>query len=438
LLYIIVSLLIIFFIKKCAVKYPYPVNMDYQYTFDNARIYEIEIVDNQIVIPNEILKNDIVFIEISLKSKLLGRYFTPKIELVTIDEKIVHFFEKGLNGIRYLNITDFTGYKLNLRVKFLKLANKRIKIIVYNRYEKSDGNIMILAPHPDDAEISSYGFYSHFSKNTSIVTISMGEGSYNNYNNIYSQTIDSRVRKGSIRFWESLCIPKLGGVELDKCINLGYYGGLKRVYQNNFLYNEKLNDIRGNNISSMMKFLSREFSWENLISDLVKLIEINKPDIIVTPYPKIDSDIDHKLASLAIFEAIRRSHYTDCRLFLYTNHFTLNELYPYGQRYTSVTLPPLFEELYFDYIFSFSLSLDKQKEKLFIFDSMIDVRNSIQKRFFRESLKWFFHTFNRDYLCGDDYTYFRRAIRRDELFFVVEGKNIFDDGILNKIMGDIL
>ena len=189
------------------------------------------------------------------------------------------------------------------------------------------------------------------------------------------------------------------------------------------------------NVSSLSSGLSGKSDWNSLVVNIEYLLKIIEPDIIVAPYPALDRHSDHKLSSIALFDAIKKSGVRKGHLYLYTNHFTLNEYYPYGKIGGVVSLPPNFgKAVYFDGIYSHTLSIDKQKDKILALEAMNDLRLDTEWRSSKGAVKNALHNIKRD-IMGQDNSYYRRAIRSNELFFVIKVSNLYNQIILNRIIG---
>ena len=110
-----------------------------------------------------------------VKSKLAGHFFQPYVEIVgEKSEKI--YFEHGLNGKRYLDLSGFTR-QTNIRFRFhhCKLLKTEAILHRFHNPDLTNKKILVLASHPDDAEIAAYGVYSS-TKESYIITVTVGEG----------------------------------------------------------------------------------------------------------------------------------------------------------------------------------------------------------------------------------------------------------------------
>ncbi|MGD9209664.1 MAG: PIG-L family deacetylase [Desulfobacteraceae bacterium] len=433
--------------KRCSI-YAYDVAKDYKYDFfnTNAIISELYIKNGKILLPKLNHNRQSSFIKINAKTTFWGNYFEPSITLISKKKSYTQYFEKGVNGIRYLNISPLTslkGTKIQLETKYMAVDNQTATLFLFTNKEIKKAKIMIIAPHPDDAEIAAYGLYSS-NKKSYIITITAGDAGSNKYDEIYQDKVKQYLKKGKLRTWNSITVPLLGGIPPEQCINLGFFDAtLKKMYKNQsstiggiYTKASDISTFRKQNISSISSGLSGKSNWKSLVENIKYLLRIIDPDIIITPYPALDKHKDHKLSSLALFEAIKKINLKKGDLYLYTNHHTLNEHYPYGKMGGLISLPPNFKEtIYFDEIYSHTLSIDNMKDKLLALEAMNDLRLDTEWRSFAGAVKLANANFKKT-IMDKEKSYYRRAIRSNELFFVVAISNIYNKNILNSIVGE--
>jgi hypothetical protein len=214
-------------------------------------------------------------------------------------------------------------------------------------------------------------------------------------------------------------------VHPNNLINFGFFDSkLYAMFQNKaseisgkYIDSKDINIFRQYNISPLAKNLSGKSNWISLVNNLRYILDTIKPDIIITAHPSLDGHKDHQYASIALFEALKNSSITQGQLFLYTNHAINSEYYPYGRVDEAITLPPVYNNfIYFNSIYSHMLS--NQREKVFILETMSDLRFTEKGSVFESTCK------NIPHIICKDYSYMRRASRLNELFFVVNIKNI--------------
>ena len=380
---------------------------------------------------NKIDGNTSKFLKIDINTTKLGQYFTPVVSIVYNKKYYEHTLEPGTEGFRYLNISDLhidENSKIKLEGKFVSLKDQSVELYVFKNPEIENKKILIIAPHPDDAEIAAYGLYSMYPKNTYIVTITAGDaGPSHIYNNIYKDLKSQFFAKGKKRTLDSIMVPLLGGIPYEQCVNLGYFDSKLSTMRSHksieiqgaYTKTTDINTFRQYNVSSLLNNLDSLSTWNSLVNNLTDLLNRIKPDIIVTPHPKLDRHTDHKLSSEALFEALKKSNIKKGKLFLYTNHATESEYYPYGKTEEAITLPPIYgKSIYFNGIYSHSISKSTQNDKIFALEAMSDLRFTPQGSIFQSPCKDKLH------LVCKDYSYLRRAARGNELFFIIDIKNM--------------
>ena len=162
--------------------------------------------------------------------------------------------------------------------------------------------------------------------------------------------------------------------------------------------------------------------WNSVVQDLAAVVERVRPDFIVTPHPLLDDHTDHQYTTLALLEALDRVGDEQAVLLLYNNHHVLAEHYPFGPSDARVTLPPWFGDGRFAGLLSFELDPDLQLRKLFALEAMHDLRTAPMRltggpaTVLLDRLAQAYEVIRRDPF--GDYSYFRRAIRPNEMFFV--------------------
>jgi LmbE family N-acetylglucosaminyl deacetylase len=327
------------------------------------------------------------------------------------------------------------------------LTKEDVKLYSFKNRDLSKAKILIVSPHPDDAEIAAFGLYSSYN-NSFITTITAGDASgvgsgYFKYDELFQGDLHAHnIKKGQIRSWNSITVPLLGNLKSDQVLNLGNFDGtLEAMYLNpnkdvipEHIDERNMDIFRNYNIPSLDSLLTAGNNWISLVENLKLVLKKVQPDIIVIPYPLIDTHKDHQYATLAMFEAIKALKIHNVDLFMYTNHF-LNELYPFGSAGSVVSLPPNMNlEIYFRSLYSFNLNFEQQRNKVFALDAMNDLRMDTEwinwESLFLESLK----TLNRQILAKEK-SYFRRAVRCNELFFVIPVEDIYNKDKMESIFG---
>ena len=426
-IYLLLIILFIFYIViviKRAKKYKYNTQKGYIYNLEKNFVKTAVLDDNGF----EFTKNDYdtIFVKIELSFSFISYFFKPFIKI----ENQKHYFEYGAKGIRYLNISHTQRDNIKFDLHHLRLKNKALSIYAYkNSINFEKDSLLILAPHADDAEIAGFGFYKSM-KNVTIVTTTIGEHGNCNYCDIYNDEDKASLKKAELRTIDALSTGLYGGVTIQNSIALGYFGGSLKW----------MKEHQDKNASSLKKILKdmnlfRRVSHSNInladkvspnynsfLNDLVSIIEQKKPNIILTPHPIIDSHPDHKYTSFALKDALKTTKHS-CKILSYTNHLSISESYPVGDLHSSISLPPNFKEFDFTSIYSFGLSEDLQIDKFFALESIHDLRNSSIQISIKKAYKQLDRLISRK-IKGKDKSYYKRAVRANELFFVIGSKNI--------------
>jgi hypothetical protein len=110
-------------------------------------------------------------------------------------------------------------------------------------------------------------------------------------------------------------------------------------------------------------------------------------------------------------------------VYLYVNHLTTNELYPPGPADGMLSLPPCFGPPDFDAIYSHPLTAKQRQMKYFALEAMHDLRSppvSEPPSAWRSLRNFAGALYGRATGLGPmPNSFFRRALRPNELFFVV-------------------
>ncbi len=450
LIILLFALSLIFFLYAKKYDYSYNTHLSYNYNFDssNAEKFELNFVNDSFILPEDIDINDkSIFIKINVASTFIGNFFQPYFKIKSGQKKSTHYLEYGAEGIRYLNVSNITNSdarEIILKGNHIKTKDQKIELYAFENLDLATSKILIISPHPDDAEIAAYGLYAK-NKNSYIVTITAGDAGPYNYDEVYKDSTSHYLQKGKLRTWNSITVPLLGGIPYQNIVNLGFFNGTLEEMKNKdslpvkslFSNTSDIQTFRKQNISNLKDGFTGKSNWKSLVNNLCYLLDTLKPEIIVSPYPPIDTHSDHKYSTIAIIEALRKSNIKKGYFLLYTNHHPLSGSYPYGETGDAITLPPNFDNnFYFKSIYSNHLPESLQKDKFFALEAMNDLRLDTEWRDPKGAIIIALKTIKRKYL-GPDIDYFRRAVRENELFFVIPYIDIYDNEKLNHITGNI-
>jgi LmbE family N-acetylglucosaminyl deacetylase len=376
---------------------------------------------------------DTLLLQITVRADIWGRLLDPWIELNDGVQTRRQYFERGVGGCRYINLTAFKdtlvkGKSLNFNTAHCALDVEQALIVSFVNEALLAKRVLVIAPHADDAEIAAFGLYSQASDCT-IVTVTAGETDAEQFLPWMSagETALQAARfKGEVRSLDAVAAAIWGGVAQERCIALGYgcmqldtmrqqpdkavpspYSGLEdtRPYRRlNRLYLKS--DVDGRT------------SWQNLLSDLVEVVAHCRPELIVTAHPLLDKHGDHTCATRAIWQVVQQAQNLDPVWLLYANHLDASQDYPFGPAHSELGLPPhIGDALAVDAVYSLSLDADAQRRKALSLDLMHDLKRPVRAK------KWLRKRLQRMLLrrplspYGED-DFFRKAVRSSEVFLV--------------------
>lgn len=435
-------------LAKRAAVYSYDTSESYTYDFDGTQaiISKIALVNgNSARLPPVGGGNHTAFLEVEVDTTFIGKHIDPSIEVRAGAQVAVQYFERGAKGTRYLNVSPFIGTNstdIVLQGNHVGLVGEEVELVRFTTEIPDEPTVFVVAPHPDDAEIAAYGFYSDI-KDTYIVTFTAGEAGTCSYDQLFDDEVAHYLKKGELRTWNSITVPMLCGIPPERAVNLGFFDGtLKEMFADKNTdvcgENTKISDIdtfRKQNLSSLALKLDGSANWNSLVGNLARLLKETDPDIIITAHPELDPQEDHRFSSIALFEAIKMAGLRDGDLYFYANHFKYGSLYPYGPRGSAVSLPPDFSDhIYFSSIYSHPLTPESQIDKMFSLEAMNDLRWNTDRRFSSGATLAALKAPIRDRLGFDD-SYYRRAVRKNEIFFVVPIESLYDAGTFRLLTG---
>ena len=432
-----------------AKSYEYDVRKDYHYDFieSDAKITYTRLFRGILYITkNDTNDRQSTFVKVDLRSRLSGRFFQPRIRLSSVENSLDQYFEHGAKGIRYINISQLLSAgvdRIELKGKHIKVRDNVVQLIRFHNDSFSDKKILVISPHPDDAEIAAYGFYSSYN-NAYVVTVTAGDAGEVLYGELFKDSVQHFLEKGRIRTWNSLTVPLLAGIAPENILNMGYFDGTLMEMVRDETADipgvhtgiTDINYFRQQNTSLIASGLSGGSNWRSFIDNFKFLLRATEPDIIVTTLPVLDYNNDHKYTTLALILAMKELNIREGKLYLYTNGSDISRFYPLGEMGSIVSLPPNFDREFFcRKLYSHPLTPQMQDSKVLALDAMNDLRGNTEWRFWDESLKRAIRIRAKELFHRDE-TYFRRSVRSNELFFVVDAKDIYNDHRLSLLLGE--
>lgn len=407
---------------------------DYDFDERAATTWEVDLSTEGFEWPEVPASTDTVLLELEVRARS-PRSSLPWIR-ATAGEEVVQYVERDAVGRRYLNLSPLAkdgwpsaGTVVALEGWKVQWTATTARLRGFDTPPVSGKRTLVLAPHPDDAEIAAFGLYA--STDADVVTVTAGDAGGMNFRSLYPEAPSHYRVKGWIRTLDSLLVPRIGGVVAPRARNLGYYDAtLHRLYArpDEFVaapYAElpSAGWFRTLNEDGALAEKPFEGTWRSLVSDMKDELERVRPEIVVLPHPQLDAHRDHQYTAVAFLEALEETDFTPS-LFFYTNHAVGAEVHPYGPRDAVASLPPwLGERLPFDAVFSLPLDADLQNKKLFALEAMHDLRPFRIEGAPRagESFRAWRRAVVRALRAHrESYSYYRRAARPNELFLVAD------------------
>lgn len=345
--------------------------------------------------------------------------------------------DAGARGLRWVNVSPLAAALIkDAPITFAPhaatLGPGPATVRLFSNRIARDRPLLILAPHPDDAEIAAFGLYAQ-SRAVTIVTVTAGNAGDANYHDDFPDAAEQYAWKGMLRAFDSVTVPWLGGVPPQRCFNLGYFDARlqamhdqpRQVFAEMYGPNQDVARYRRVNLSTLLPNGPRTATWTHLVEDLQKILSKVHPATIVMPHPILDGHPDHDYVTVAAAEALARWR-QPVTVLLYTNHAADN-LYPYGPPETDVGLPPWSaRDLDVQRVYSHPVDGDLRRRKLYALEAMHDLRLSPAEQSCRPGQR------RPDYPRIPEVDYFRRAPRPEELFFV------YDRAGLSQVVRDFL
>ena len=404
---------------------------DYRYRFSaDAEVAGVRLEGGRLLVdqplPFEAGADMTLVLAIKVKGGWLGRFLDPAVDIHGGDSTDRQTFERGVNGVRYLNLSGLApalvAGTLRLRGRFCRVQGTP-RLWAWATPDYAAQRVMVIAPHADDAELAAFGLYSQANKPW-IVTLTAGEIEAEHYQQMGLDAVEASRLKGRLRAWDSIAVPRWAGVPQAHCVQLGYFClqlPLMRAAPDQPVASREagLADVR----------LFRQFNpftlpsdvdglptWNNLLADLRQLLLTARPDVIVLPHPVLDPHPDHICAQQAVLEALQGLEWQPSSVLGYANHLHDNDRWPMGDSGAGIALPPLFDDSLELHPCSLSLSLAQQRDKAMALGMMHDLQPAAP--FKRRVRRWLQRVLAGR--AGSPYghnEFFRKAVRRHELFW---------------------
>jgi LmbE family N-acetylglucosaminyl deacetylase len=353
-----------------------------------------------------------------------GAELDPWVEVSVGEFRIQQYLDANAVGVRWLNLGGLreqlkAGAEVTIRTHAVTLEAEAATLRLFDNHLDLQQRILVIAPHPDDAEIAAFGLYAD--RQASVVTVTAGNAGDMNYRANVSDPAEHYALKGFLRAVDSVTVPWQGNIPPERTANLGYFDGRldamylapKQIIPEVYSANTQVAPYRRANLSKLVSSAARTNTWPHLVEDLVQVLRTVNPGMVVMPDPRLDTHLDHEFTSVALVQALGQWPGNPVFL-LYTNHTDANR-YPYGPAGSVVSLPPGERPLRMQKIFSLPTAHALQIRKLFALESMHDLRLSPDEQTTCSAPT---NAHRPDYPRVSEVDYFRRAPRANELFYV--------------------
>ncbi|MCO7594382.1 MULTISPECIES: PIG-L deacetylase family protein [Pseudomonas] len=400
---------------------------DYEYRFgEQTREASVTLRGGLLEVDAALAGDETLVLEVRVKSTWLGRLLDPQVELLAEGQGDRQTFERGVEGVRFLNLT---GLAAPLMAGTLRLRGRHCRLVGAPRLWIAPGvelrqrRVMVIAPHADDAELAAYGLYSQADE-AWVVTLTAGEIEAEHYQRMGMAKAEAARLKGRLRAWDSIAVPRWAGVPESRCVQLGYFCLQLPAMQ---AAPDQPVDSREADMADIRPF--RRFNpfalpadadgaptWNNLLADLRVLLERARPQVLVMPHPQLDPHPDHLCARAAVLEALQGLAWQPETVLCYANHLHDNDRWPMGDSGDGVALPP---QLHADQAWapcSLVLDVPTQRDKAMALGMMHDLQPPapFKRRVRRALQRWL--AGRRPSPYGEN-EFFRKAVRRHELFW---------------------
>jgi LmbE family N-acetylglucosaminyl deacetylase len=404
---------------------------DYQYSFPPyTQQPKVHLVGEHLRLDEGVMLVDDATLVLALrvKSTCLGRFFDPVVELEGGNYPDRQTFERGVNGLRYLNLSGqvhvLSQGQLRLRGRFCKVFGEPV-LWAFEQPDYHRQRVMVIAPHADDAELAAYGLYSQASE-AWIVTLTAGEIEAEHYQRMGLNKAEAARLKGRLRAWDSIAVPRWAGVPEAHCVQLGYFcmqlSAMKAAPSQPMGSREaELGDtrlFRQLNPFMLPGDVDGAPTWNNLLADLREVLLRARPDVIVLPHPTLDPHPDHICAQEAVLEALKGLDWQPT-LLGYANHLHDNDRWPMGNEGDGITLPPAFDSTLAMQPCCLPMSIEQQRDKAMALGMMHDLQPPMPfKRRLRRCIQRLLA--RRVAPTYGENEFFRKAVRRHELLWVLK------------------
>src|SRR5882757_8362080 len=204
----------------------------------------------------------------------------PYVEVSVGDFRIQQYLDTNAVGVRWLNLSSLRGQlaggsEVIIRTHAVTLEAEAATLRLFDNHLDLQQRILVIAPHPDDAEIAAFGLYAD--RQASVVTVTAGNAGDMNYRANVSDPAEHYALKGYLRAVDSVTIPWQGNIPPERTANLGYFDGQleamypapRQTFPEVYSANTDVALYRRANLSKLVSSAARSNTWQHLVEDLV-------------------------------------------------------------------------------------------------------------------------------------------------------------------------
>src|SRR3984957_8552914 len=203
----------------------------------------------------------------------------PYVEVSVGEFRIQQYLDTHAAGVRWLNLSGLReqlagGAEVIIRAHAVTLEAETATLRLFDNHLDLQQRILVLAPHPDDAEVAAFGLYAD--RQASVVTATAGNAGDMNYRASVSDPAEHYSLKGYLRAVDSVTVPWQGNVPPERTANLGYFDGQleamylapRQTFPEVYSANTDVALYRRANLSKLVSSAGRSHSLQHLEEDV--------------------------------------------------------------------------------------------------------------------------------------------------------------------------
>jgi hypothetical protein len=148
--------------------------------------------------------------------RVLANAPAVRVDLRAGSAAVVNDLDASARGLRWLNLSGLRaqltpGARVEVLLQGATLDGQPAVLRTFANRVDLTRRMLIVSPHPDDAEIAAFGLYAS-ARDVTIVTVTSGNAGDANYADDYPDPAEQYLFKGFLRAVDSVTVPWQGGV----------------------------------------------------------------------------------------------------------------------------------------------------------------------------------------------------------------------------------